>query len=218
MNNLDYSEIKLLLEKYRNKFYDSLNPLEQDLLDELINKLSYLDEISKEIVDLVSHLPPLQNLEPDESDIIIFMGMPLQLKRADPNVPIKLDNATTALPPIISGGIYGQNTAKIEKSLKRKASEFYMIADRITHITDNLPRLSSFKCKQMRIIRNQLLEHPEGENSLITYDSFSYSKNEGPYIKGLRKGKQVQHMDQGFKNNSEEFISSFKKVLLQALN
>jgi len=56
-------------------------------------------------------------------------------------------------------------------------------------------------------------EYPEGKASGITYDNFAYSLTEGSYIKGFRRGEQTQHMDKGFKTNSEEFISKLKQAL-----
>ena len=84
----------------------------------------------------------------------------------------------------------------------------------MTHIAESLPKFNSFKLASIRKIRNHLIEHPEGKASGITHDSFSYSLNEGPYVKGLRIGDKTKHMDRGFKINVEEFISTLKKILL----
>ncbi len=217
MNNFDYSDTKKLFEKYKERFFSSFTPLQKDLADELLNKLNDLDEVSMEIVELVSNLFSNKNLSPDENDIVNLGPFKIKLKRADPNIPIKLDNATKAYSRGTQGIFSVGEITKTERKLERITAEFYKLANRITHITENLPNLSSFKCKTIRIIRNKLIEHPEGKESGITHDSFSYSKNEGPYIKGLRKGNQTQYMDQGFKKNSEEFILKFKESIQQAL-
>lgn len=217
MDNLDYAEIKNLTKKYQKKFSSSFTALETDLIIELHNKLNNLDDISKEIVNQLSQLMLINDHSPDENDMITYGPIKIQLKRADPNIPIKLDNTTVGY---LRGGeniLPADQIQEMEKKLERTAVEFYQIAHRITHITGKLPRLTSFQCKAIRTIRNHLIEHPEGKESGITYDSFAYSKNEGPFIKGTREGQQTQFMDAGFKKNSEEFIWKLKKALEEAL-
>jgi hypothetical protein len=106
----------------------------------------------------------------------------------------------------------------MEGRLERATFAFYQIAHRVTHFTETLPGLRSFECVSVRIVRNHLLEHPEGKSSGVTFDTFSYSKNDGPCIKGVRRGGQMQHMDQGFRTNSEQFTTNLSETLKQALS
>lgn len=54
MDTIDYSEIKKLLDKYEGKFSVSLNSSNRDLVAAIINKIDDLDEVSREIVSLLS--------------------------------------------------------------------------------------------------------------------------------------------------------------------
>lgn len=215
MNHLDYSQVKELVEKYLIKYSDIFSIKEKDLCGEFKNCLNSLNAISIEIIDILNELFSETTLVPNENDEIEFMGFKLKLKRADPNIPIKLGNATIAY----SKGQDPLITSKKDKEnkLERLALEFYRTAHRIIDITEKLPKLESFKARDIRIIRNQLIDHPEGKGG-ITHDSFSYSKNEGPYIKGLRIGNQLDHMDKGFKINSENFLNELESVLKGAIN
>ncbi len=217
MNNFDYSEIKNLFEQYKNRYFSSFNSTQKDLTDELLNKLNDLDQVSTEIVTLVSSLFLIENFLPDKDGVITFGEFKIKLNRANPDVPIQLDNATMAYSRRKSSSFSKEEVAGKERKLERAATEFYHLADRITHLTEKLPSLNYFVCNPIRIIRNHLIEHPEGKDSGVTHDSFSYSLNEGPYIKGLRRDRQTQYMDEGFKKNSEDFISKLTEVIQKAI-
>ena len=215
MKDFDYSEVKSLLAKYGTKFSGGFSSQQEDFFEELTNKLNDLDTISKEIVSLVSNLSKNEKLIPNQDDEIEIMGFKIKLQRADPNVPIQLDNTSKAYLRGEKRLISKEDKIKEEK-LERLTSEFYTTAHRVVHIVGGLPDLKSFKATSIRIVRNQLIEHPEGSG--VTYDSFSYTKNEGPYIKGLRKDNQIAHMDKGFKMNNQEFLDELKSILTKVLN
>lgn len=186
MEHLNYLEIKELFQNYKEKYSSSFTPQQKDLADELANNLGDLEQISTNIVNINSQLLDVASLSPNDEDEIEIMGFKIKLKRADPNVPIQLDNATKAysrgdvLPSVTP------DTKDKERRLERLSLEFYRVAHRVAHIAEKLPALTTFKATPIRIIRNHLIEHPEGTDSGITHDSFSYSKNEGPYVKGWR--------------------------------
>ncbi len=217
MLKINYTTAKGLLERYFNLQFSQFTNEQKDLANEMKNKLADLCAISDEIVDLMNALFPEGFLTPDEDDVVSFMGLKIRLKRANPNVPIKLDNASVAYPRGDGERAQTKNT-ELEKKLERRTIEFYQTAHRIIHIAENIPGLKDFKCKEVRIIRNHLIEHPDSKDSKITYDSFAYSKNEGPYVKGLRKDSQSGHRDRGFKANSASFLTGLEKVLIQCLN
>lgn len=215
MNAFDYSEVKNLFKVYKNKPYNFSTLEHTDLIDEFDNNLNDLDEISKEITVLISQLIPYKDFAPNKNDIVTFGSFRIKLQRADPNTSIGLDNVTV---PYKRGekSLISADKA-LQGKLERLSREYYRVAFRMIKIVKKLPGLESFKCKSISIIRNQLIEHPEGKASGVTYDTFAYSLTEGPYIKGLRRGKQTQHMDKGFKTNSEKFISELKGVLENAI-
>jgi len=61
--------------------------------------------------------------------------------------------------------------------------------------------------KQILLVRNHLLEHPEGKKSGVTYDSFGYTNYEGPVIKAMKKEGQNKFPDRGFISNSKTMIN-----------
>ncbi len=216
MNHFDYSEVKDLFKNYQEKFSNSFSPQELDLVKEFANKLNDLEQISNDIVDINSQLTNDEKIVPDHNEIELG-SFKIKLERADPNIPIQLDNATKAYSR--DDNLFSsQETKDKERRLERLTSEFYYVAHRVSHIAEKLPKLSKFKAIPVRIIRNHLIEHPEGKDSGVTHDSFAYSKNEGPYVKGLRVGDKIEHMDRGFKINNEEFLLELKDVLLDVLS
>jgi hypothetical protein len=217
MENFDYSEIQELLILYERKYKGDLKEDQKDLLNELVIKLETLEDVSREIVLLVNELHSGKNFISFNDDELTFGNLKLKLKRADPKVPVILAGASTGYSKGFKGKKVDGETAELQRKLERRSYEFYQLAHRITHITEKLPSLKSFKCSQIRIIRNKLIEHPEGKDSGVTYDSFAYDMIEGPKIKGLRKDDQLRHMDPGFKKNSEEFISKLEKSLQSAI-
>lgn len=218
MDYIEYTQIKKLIKKYTERYSIKLSSLENDLAKELFLKTESLDDISKEIVLLVDDLLPVNKLLPNESDEFHFMNTVIKLQRADPAVPIKLDNITIAYTDTEgkSNILHNIENKKKENKLQRLTIEFYQTAFRIIKITEKIPHLNKFTSNGVRDIRNHLIEHPEGKASRITFNSFSYSKNDGPYIKGVRRNNEINFMDRGFKVNSQEFISNFTKVLKKA--
>lgn len=215
MTIIDYSEVIRLYSQYLAKYSKNFTFHQKNLSEELLNKLNDLNDVSNEIVQLINELTPNNRIEQGEggTDIVTIGPFKLTLKRADPNLPIKLDNSTTGYARSSGSPFVASELRVKERKLERLSVEYYRTADRITHIVELLPDLTKFKCKKIRIIRNQLIEHPEGKDSGVTYDSFAYSTTEGPYIKGSRVGKYTNFMDKGFRLNSQEFINKFTKVL-----
>ncbi|GEM_PF-3462015 len=218
LKNIDYKELEHLVAEYKKKFTVSQALEEKDLTTEMENKLDSLRDISHEIIKLLSELFMGSGALPDQNDTITIGSLKLKLKRADPNVPVKLENETIVYNRDQSNNLRPRRLIEKEKKLERLTEEFYIKADRITHITERLPGLESFKSPSIRIIRNHLIEHPEGKNSQITYDSFGYSRLNGPYIKGLRRGDKMKHIDNGFRKNCEEFTKNLKETLKKALS
>jgi len=222
MDPVDYSEAKELLAKYSQRFAPTFSAPHRDLVAEMTTKVEDLDQVSGEIVDLVSRLDKLNHPSepiPDGEgyDIITIGPFRLRAQRADPNVPIKRENSMMGY---VRGGpadpFRTPEVRVMEGRLERATFTFYQLAHRVTHLTEKLPGLHSFECSSVRIVRNHLLEHPEGKSSGVTFDTFSYSTKDGPCVKGVRRDGQMQHMDQGFRKNSEEFLSRLIKTLKQA--
>ncbi len=217
MDKINHSKLVELNKEYQKIFAAEIDSNQKHLSDELGNKLVDLQEISNEIVCLVNKAFNYTMIQGNNGvDYIKFGSILYPVERADPNIPIKLSNA---------GVSYTRKSDRISLSislaerrkLERLTVEYYMIADRISDITEKLPYLSSFKCKPISIVANKLIKHPEGSDSKVLYDSFSFSLNGGPVVKGGRLNNNLNFRDKGFKNNSSDFISKLQNVYQDAI-
>ena len=102
-----------------------------------------------------------------------------------------------------------EETRRNQRKLKRLTEGFYYEAHRIWKLGLRIPGLNSWKCPSVTMVRNELIEHPEGGKSGVTAESFSYSRIEGPFVRGARIDGQLQHSDRGFAANSREFVETF---------
>lgn len=218
MDYINHSNLVELYKDYQKAFVADLDLNLKHLSDELGNKLVDLQEISKEIVSLVNKAFKLTMIQGNKGvDYIKFGSILYPVERADPNIPVTLSNASVS---------YGRKSDRIylsirraeRKKLERLTFEYYSIADRITHITENLPNLNSFKCKPIRLVNNKLIKHPEDADSRVLYDSFSFSLKDGPVVKGGRINNNLNFMDKGFKYNCTQFVSGLQKALNNAIS
>jgi len=94
---------------------------------------------------------------------------------------------------------------------------FYYFAHRALKIVIGLPSLEKVKARGVTIIRNKLLEHPEGQDSRTFTPSFRLGPPCGPVLKGLRESFELGgHGDPGLFSNADEFIASLDNQLKDA--
>ncbi len=221
MEKAQYTKLKALYAAYIEKRLNSFNQKQRDLSEELSNKLVVLEDYSDKITELTNKLSDVNGLfgmtfNHDTGELKFGDMEPIVIKRANPNIPVQIDNGAKAYSKKSRSLFSDQETLAMEDELEKSAIAYYQTAHRICDIAQLLPGLKTYDCKPIRIVRNQLIEHPEGKNSGVTFDSFAYSKNEGPFIKGMRLNNQLNHRDQGFVINSTQFIESFEKALEKA--
>jgi hypothetical protein len=205
MQGLDFNPLKGLLNQYIDTYKGKLTTEERDLCNELGNLISDLENHTQNIINLIHELlPEPAIIASGDSDIIDFMGFRLSIKRANPAIPIAHDNTTIAFER--------KGSNETQKKLYGETELFYHRTYRIHEITKLLPGLEKFKCKSVLIVCNELLKHA-GHRTKVTYDSFGYSTNEGPFVKALRKDEQTESMDKGFYNNAKDFLSKLEEML-----
>ena len=101
---------------------------------------------------------------------------------------------------------------------------FYYVAHRLQKVCgdrDNcLPHLDNYaRVEEIQIVRNQLLEHPEGPDSGVTTRSWNVASDVGPMVKGARRPDQPDvHRDPGLFANAESLKHSLSEALKAALN
>lgn len=95
---------------------------------------------------------------------------------------------------------------------------YYYFASRLIDVTNLLPLLH-IKVKGIKVVRNQLIEHPEGKSSSILIPSFSAGADIGPVIKGPRYSHQVDtQKDSGLYPNTKELILKLESSVQNAIN
>jgi len=106
----------------------------------------------------------------------------------------------------------------VVRDLRLKTEQFYQLAHRFTKVVALLPSLQGFEHKPTAVVRNQLIEHPEGKASKVPFDSFGYGTVTGPVVKALRLGKEVgPHPDPGLYPNAVDLIRALTEALSAAL-
>ncbi len=215
MEKQNYNNLLLKFEKYCQKHSAQFTNQENDYAKEVKNKIVELKEIEETISELNEKLIAVEfDLHPDPAtDTVSFFGFSIRMKRQDPNIPIQVDNITTAYFKDSRLGV-SDMVQKMQRKLERDTAIFYYTAARVRTIVQSLlPGLSSFECEGVRNVRNHLLEHPERKDSGISPDTFSYSKNQGPVVKGMRINGETHWMDKGLVHNSNEFVRNLTQVL-----
>lgn len=97
--------------------------------------------------------------------------------------------------------------------LRRLTETFYRNSHRLLKVLVQLPGLAELSCREISIVRNQLLEHPEGQGTPVTLPSFGYG-SAGPRIKPIQASDQAGvHTDPGLFNNAEALFSALREVL-----
>jgi hypothetical protein len=106
------------------------------------------------------------------------------------------------------------------KNARFYVESYYYFAHRIykilTHNDIPLPHLQSFKCKGVLLVRNNLIEHPEGKSANATFTSYSYNIKTGFRLRTSSDPKQTVQ-DKGIISNSREFERNFDRVVEKAV-
>ena len=70
--------------------------------------------------------------------------------------------------------------------------------------------MKNLQCKDIKIVRNKLIEHPTGEHIY----SFSYSESGGPAINPVKPANtKNKYYDKGFLYNSEKFNQCLSEII-----
>lgn len=129
-----------------------------------------------------------------------FMEMVFKSKKASPKIPRK--------------EVLRHSVMEDEKELLTES--FYYIAFRLRKIIRSLPALGNFECKEVRDVRNKLIEH--AEESGVFFNSFASGGPNGPVIKASRmRGQEDIFPDKGLYHNASKFINNLNNKLQHAI-
>ncbi|MFG1312854.1 hypothetical protein [Xanthobacter autotrophicus] len=87
--------------------------------------------------------------------------------------------------------------------------QFYWVTFRARSALRHLPDLGKFDAQGVRNMRNKLIEHPEGRDSLIFNAGFGFGGPRGPILAASRTDQQSNRWpDAGLFPNAEEFATN----------
>ncbi len=134
----------------------------------------------------------------------------------------KKSNVAVVTGPAPSFDAWITLTAEACLEIRLMTEAFYYFAARVRtilrHRSTPMPYLSSFECAGVRNVRNHLIEHPEGANSQVFVQSFTFGNPEGPVLKsGRSPDKENVFPDKGLQPNAVEFNENLAVVIRGAL-
>jgi hypothetical protein len=125
------------------------------------------------------------------------------------------------IPPEIAAAMNAANKRHLDVLLEIRllTEAFYYFAARVEAITrkKGLPAIT-FKCPGVRRVRDKLIEHPEGSDSRVFYQSFSFGDPHGPRLKaGGPVTEPRVFQDNGLYPNAEEFAQNLLAAFARAM-
>lgn len=146
------------------------------------------------------------DFDPSTDTMTVSFGgqeMKVKLRRADPNIPIKMRDLTR-------GSAYhagnddsvDEEEKKLRIELETELESYYQSAHKVLKLLGTIPGLSKIRSVPITRVRNNLIEHtPNG----ATY-TFGVGST-GPRVKPMYQGELVFN-DEGLLPNTQEFINS----------
>ena len=182
----------------------------RDLLRRLDPLLKRIGKRNEELTDRAEkRLPPFEDILPllrDRAKVDPTLASWFT-RHAEPRVA---HSASTINIPL---GTPNDRADPEENALREDAEAFYRHCHRLLKVLKQLPGLGSVECREISIVRNQLLEHPEGQGTPITLPSFGYG-TAGPTIKPIQANQQAGvHQDAGLFHNAATLLGALRRVL-----
>jgi hypothetical protein len=206
--------------RFKAKHADSLSPVNRGKLDEIRRRLERLEGECGRLVRLnnarLEHQPIQVDVNPaDGFDVLTFNAgdesISLKIKRADPNVPISARSVLTG-EAYVAGAEQGEGIEadRFETAFEGLLEGYYNNAHRVLKLVKSLPGFKGFKCSEITMVRNHLVEHPaEGE----AY-SFGFGST-GPVVRPIHSSGQ-EWTDPGLVPNTEAFVSRLVRAFGKA--
>ena len=195
---------------------DSFSSNDIDTLREIARRIQRLQPALERLLQinaqLISETSPKVHLDQDTDTLSIQVGdqiHSLKLNRAKPDTPVSLRGmATTGA--YRAGAVSSNDTATIsdlKSELEGSLEQYYYNAHRVLKLIQQLPGLRNFKCKEIIIVRNKLVEHADHGDIY----SFGFG-SAGPVVRPIvRLGRAWT--DQGLLRNTEAFVNALLATL-----
>ncbi len=180
--------------RYIERMGDQLSAEQQEAANELKRRLKRLENDSNRIVKINNALLDAESPKirfDDSTGTITFdfkgASQSLKLKRADPEIPVKIDQSST-MGAYVAGRSENDSdqSDELKMIMEQMLEGFYNNAFRITKLVQVIINKRKYDCREITIVRNKLVEHPDTG----TIYSFGYSSN-GPVVKPIHRGKKT---------------------------
>jgi hypothetical protein len=195
---------------YVNANGDTLSSEHVEILLEVGRRLERLQTQAAELIEINNRMWDKQGFKVEfdaQTDTVIFSSQGvvqrLKLNRADPNVPIKMHNATA------SSAYHAGNSeptdeeeARLRVELEEKLESYYQSAHRVLKLFGRIPNFRKVKCIPVSRVRNELIEHPE-DGALYSFGTGST----GPRVKPMHRGTP-KFNDEGLVPNTRAFVEA----------
>lgn len=223
----DFKPTLDLLERYRTLMVTRLPQWQLLLLREATHRLRDLELLGNRVHSRCKQLLDEASANPAAG----FTGVDaLQLLKDASTTDTALakwfaDNPSPQVVGISKGLTLGQEEGRApletreEQEVRLDTELFYYVAHRFCTCLALLPELRGFQCKEVAVVRNHLLEHPEKPHSGVLLPAFGYRSDVGPVIKGMRYSHQSElHPDAGFIPNCRALLHAAETALKATLS
>jgi len=183
---------------------------EIETVDEVLQRLRRLDNQVGQLINtnntFIEHRTPRTKFDTETDTYTVRVGgveQKIKLKRADPNRPIQMRTLDV-------GGGYKAGRAATEENEQSQTElmfegileDYYQNAHRVLKLVKTLPGLTNFVCREITIVRNKLVEHPEEGEPY----SFGFGST-GPVVRPMHSPGR-EWIDAGLAPNTEVFVKA----------
>jgi len=192
----------------------------KETLGETRRRLERLSTDAQRLIEINNALDDAEGItvqfDPDSDTVVYRVGdaeMKLKLRRADPSVPIGMGHVTSgAAYDATQEGTPPLPNAELRRELETGLEAFYYSAHRILDLLATIPGLKKIDCREIRIVRNKLVEHA----SPGTLYSFGFGST-GPRVKPMHRGV-AEWNDDGLVPNVQSFVRTIDTAIAVLLS
>ena len=215
-----YSSALKVLQRLKTSRSGSATPEELETINEIVQRVRRLNNQVGQLINtnnsFIEQRVPRFEFDPESDTVTTRVGgveLKTKSKRADPNKPIQMRTLTV-------GGAYtaGQSASEQneqsqdEMMFEGSLEDYYQNAHRVLKLIKTLPGLGNFECREITIVRNKLVEHPESGEPY----SFGFGAT-GPVVRPVHKPGR-EWIDAGLVPNTEAFVRELTLVLERSLS
>lgn len=198
--------------EYAKAHESELTPQQVQILTEVARRLERLQIQAAELIEINNRLWEKEgfkvDFDPDRDTVTVSFGgieHQLTLKRADPNVPMKMRHlSSTSAYDAGAAEPADDEEQMLRVELEEKVESYYQSANLVLKLLGRFPGMAKVGCQPISRVRNNLIEHAHEAGAYVY--SFGVGST-GPRVKPSYQGKQVFN-DDGLVPNTEAFVEA----------